>query len=227
MFLDPQILTKYWARLLDGTVLTLQIVSLGLFIGAIISFPIAVACVSRSRWLSLPAQSYIFFFRGTPLLAQAFLIYYGFGQYREPLEDVGLWWIFRDAFWCGVMALGLNTGAYTAEIFRGGMNAIPSGVVDAGRALGLTGWLRFRLIIFPLALRHALPAYGNEIILTIKGSAVLSIITLTELMGQTRLIFSRTLALEVLLYTAVIYLLITIPMGVFVRYLEEKLKVDN
>lgn len=220
MFFDSEILFKYGPRLLDGMVLTLQIVGLGVLLGGLIAVPTAMARTASSPLLNVPARVYIFFFRGTPLLAQAFLIYFGLGQFGEFFQSIGLWWFFRDAFWCGILALSLNTGAYTAEILRGGINAVESGLIDAGKSLGMPGWMRFRLIIFPIAFRYALPAYGNEIILTIKGSAVLSIITLTELMGQTRLVFSRTLALEVFLYAAVLYLCLTLTLAKLLAYLE-------
>jgi polar amino acid transport system permease protein len=165
--------------------------------------------VSNAWWLRLPAYAYIFFFRGTPLLVQIFLIYYGLGQFESVRTGV-LWPIVREPFWCAIIAFALNTGAYTAEILRGAIQAVPVGEVEAARAFGMSTALMYRRIVLPRALRIAFPAYGNEIILMLKGSALASTITLLDLTGMARTIIARTyMPVEIFLAAGAIYLAIT------------------
>jgi len=203
-----ELLTQYGDRFWDGTLITLKLVFLSSLAGMIIALPMALARSSKKRALSVPAYLYIYFFRGTPLLIQLFIIYYGLGQF-EAISNSFLWPVLGDAQWCGLIGLTLNTSAYTAEILRGGIRAIPRGEVEAGRALGMSWWLLQRCIILPRALRIAWPAYGNEVILLLKGSALVSTIAVWDLMGETRSVFSRTYDIEVFLIAAVIYFLIT------------------
>ena len=196
-------------RLLEGALLTVELVGLSLVIGMMLALPMALARVSPRWWLRAPAYGYIFFFRGTPLLVQMFLVYYGLGQF-EAVREGPLWPILREAYWCAIIAFALNTGAYTAEILRGAIQAVPTGQVEAARAIGMSTPLAYRRIILPQAFRIALPAYGNEIILMLKGSALASTITLLDLTGMARTIIARTyMPVEVFLAAGVIYLLIT------------------
>ncbi len=201
---------RYGPRLLGGVVVTLQLVGISLALGGMMSVPLALARLSRNPVLRLPAFAYVFFFRGTPLLAQIYLIYYGSGQFRAAFEQAGLWWFFRDAWYCALLAFTLNTGAYTAEIVRGGIQGVPLGDIEAARACGMSGFTLYRRIILPTAYRIALPAYGNEIILMVKSSSIASIITIFDLMGETKLAFSRSFRLEVYLMAAALYLVITL-----------------
>ena len=203
-----ELLTQYGDRFWDGTLITLKLVFLSSIAGMIIAVPMALARSSKKRALSMAAYLYIYFFRGTPLLIQLFIIYYGLGQF-EAISDSFLWPVLGDAQWCGLIGLTLNTSAYTAEILRGGIRAVPRGEVEAGRALGMNWWLLQRCIILPRALRIAWPAYGNEVILLLKGSALVSTIAVWDLMGETRSVFSRTYDIDVFLIAAVIYFLIT------------------
>jgi polar amino acid transport system permease protein len=203
------VLGRYGPRLLDGLWLTAEITFISLLLGGILAIPIALARLSKNSFLSAWATSYIFFFRGTPLLAQIYLIYYGSGQFRPFFEDMGLWGVFREAYWCALIAFSLNTAAYTAEILRGGIEAIPPGEIEAARSLGMGRTLMLRRVILPGAYRFALPAYGNEIILMIKSSAIASIITIFELMGQTKRAFAQSFSFSVYLYAAVLYFIIT------------------
>lgn len=204
-----ELLGKYGWRLLAGLGTTLEMVGISLAIGGLLAIPVALARLSRIGPIRALAVSYIFFFRGTPLLAQIFLIYYGSGQFRPFFEEAGLWPIFREAYWCTLIAFSLNTAAYTGEILRGGIEAIPPGEIEAARALGMSRWLMLRRIILPGAYRIALPAYGNEIILMIKGSAIAMVVTILDLMGQTKLAYARSFAFEIYLYAAAIYLMVT------------------
>lgn len=163
---------------------------------------------------------YVSFFRGTPLLAQLFLVYYGSGQFRVPLTEAGLWWFFRDPYYCALLTFVLNSTAYQVEILRGGLRAVPTGQIEAGVAMGMRRFDLYRKIVLPNAYRIAFPALGNEIILLLKGSAVVSVITVLDVMGQTRRAFSQTFDLSVYFWAAVLYLLMTTLFVLFWRRLE-------
>ncbi|MET1415247.1 ABC transporter permease [Roseibium sp. HPY-6] len=201
-------LERFGAKYVEGFLVTLQIVGLSLLFGALLSIPIALARSSTLWIFSAPAYAYVYFFRGTPLLAQTFLIYYGFGSFRPELQSVGLWWFFRDAFYCVVFAFSLNTAAYQAEILRGAIQNIAQGQWEGAAALGLTKPVTFFKVILPQALMVALRPYGNEIILMIKGSAIAAIITIYDIMGETRRAYSRTFDFQAYIWAAVIYLMI-------------------
>jgi len=206
--MDFDILTRYGDRLLDGTLITLKLVALASVVGLLLAVLLALARVSRHRGLWMPAYAYIYFFRGTPLLIQLFLIYYGLGQF-EAIRASAAWAVLGDAEWCGFLGLTLNTAAYTAEILRGGILGVPKGEVEAARACGMSYRLMMRRIVLPRAARIAWPAYGNEVILLMKGSALVSTIAVWDLMGETRSIFSRTYSLDTFVYAGIIYFLIT------------------
>lgn len=201
-------LERYIGKYIEGFVVTVQIVGLSLLFGAALSIPLAFARTSKWKVFSAPAYAYVYFFRGTPLLAQTFLIYYGFGSFRAELQSVGLWWFFRDAFYCVVFAFSLNTSAYQAEILRGAVQNIVKGQWEGAAALGLSKPVTFFKIILPQALMVALRPYGNEIILMIKGSAIASIVTIYDLMGETRRAYSRAYDFQAYIWAAVIYLMI-------------------
>jgi polar amino acid transport system permease protein len=203
---DPDFYRRYGPKFLDGTIVTLQVVSLSLVIGAAISLPVAFGRLSKSLLAGAPSFAYVYFFRGTPLIAQTFLVYYGAGTFRAELEAVGLWWFFRDAFNCVIFTFALNTSAYQAEILSGALRNVPRGQREAATALGLHKWIAFRKVILPQALIVALRPYGNEIVLMIKGSAVASIVTVFDLMGETRRAFSRSFDFETYIWAAIIYL---------------------
>lgn len=202
----PELVARYGPKMISGLGVTLALVGTSLVCGAVLSVPIAFARMARGRLVRALAYAYVYFFRGTPLLAQTFLVYYGLGSFREELEAVGLWSFFRDAWNCAVFAFTLNTSAYQAEILRGAIQSVPAGQAEAGKALGLPTWLIFRKIILPQAMIVALRPYGNEIILMIKGSAIVAIITVYDLMGETRRAFSRTFDFQTYLWAAVMYL---------------------
>jgi len=210
-------------KLLAGAGLTLELVGLGLAIGLIIAIPLALARVSGRWWLNGPAYGYIFFFRGTPLLVQIFLIYYGLSQF-PGIRQSALWLILREPFWCAIIAFALNTAAYTGEIIQGGIRGIPHGEIEAARAIGMSRLLLFRRIILPRAFRLALPAYGNEIVILLKSSALASTITLLDLTGVARTIIARTyMPIELFVMAGVIYLVITFLITRAIRALEYRL----
>lgn len=203
---NPALFEKYAPLYLRGVGVTLTLVSVSMVVGALLSVPIAYARMAKNRLLNGLAYGYVYFFRGTPLLAQTFLIYYGLGSFRPQLEAVGLWTFFREAWYCGVLAFSLNTAAYQAEILRGAIESVSKGQWEAAAALGLSKFQTMRKIILPQALIVALRPYGNEIILMIKGSAIIAIITVYDLMGETRRAYSRTFDFQTYLWAALIYL---------------------
>jgi polar amino acid transport system permease protein len=200
------LLARYGPRLLDGLLVTVQLVGISIALGALLAIPVAAARLSRNRVLGAIAYAYVYFFRGTPLIAQLFLVYYGAGQFRPALDSVGLWVFFRDAFNCAVFTFTLNTAAYQAEIYRGAIRTVARGQWEAATALGLGRVATLSRVVLPQAAVIALRPLGNEIILMIKGSAVASIVTVHELMGQTDRAFSRSFDMSIYLYAALLYL---------------------
>ena len=205
---DPALLHEYSWRLWSGLVITVEVVSISVVLGFLLALPVCRARMSSNPLLAWPALAYITVMRGTPLLCQLYLVYYGGGEIRPALQAVGLWVFFREAFFCCVFTFTLNTAAYQAEIFRGALLAIPGGQKEAARALGLSPWQTARRVVVPQALLVALRPLGNELVGMIKASALAAIVTLLDLMGQTRLIFARTFDFSVYLYCALIYLAI-------------------
>lgn len=202
------LLQRYFPNYVEGFVVTLQLVVVSLLIGAALSVPLALARSSRWKILSWPAYGFVYFFRGTPLLAQTVLVYYGAGPFRAELEAVGLWTFFREAWYCVIFAFSLNTAAYQSEILRGAIANVPKGQWEGGMALGLSRPVIFFKIILPQALMVALRPYGNEIIMMIKGSAIASVVTIFDLMGETRRVYSRTYDFQAYIWAAVAYLII-------------------
>ena len=206
---DFVLILQNWPMFLTGIGYTLLIVVVSLAVGGVLSLPLAVARANRTPVLNEIIFGYVYLFRGTPLLVQLYLIYYGSGQFREELEAAGLWWIFKDALWCTLIAFVLNTAAYTTEIFRGAIDAIPYGEVEAAKACGMSNWIRTRRIILPNALRRALPAYSNEIIFMLHGSVVASTVTIVDILGAGRILNAKYyLAYEGFLAAAVIYMIL-------------------
>jgi len=206
----PELLVRHGARLLHGLLITLELVAISGSIGALLAIPLTIGRLSKNRFVGALAFGYVYFFRGTPLLAQLFLIYYGVGefagQYAPQLKAIGLWVYLRDAFYYAVFAFALNTAAYQAEIFRGAIQSVPRGQWEAGLSLGLHRLPLLWKIVAPQAAIVALRPLGNELILLIKASAIASIVTVLDLMGETRLAFSRSYDLSIYFYAAILYL---------------------
>lgn len=220
---DIEKITRYGPRYFDGLLTTITLCGLAILIGAVISVPITLARMSRYSVLRSIAFSYIYVFRSTPLLAQLFMIYYGLGIFRPQMEAVGLWWFFREAWYCGILSLSLNTAAYQAEILRGALQSVPKGQLEGAKSLGLSSGVTFWKVVLPQAMIVALRPYGNEVILLIKGSAVVSIVTVFDLMGQTRYAFSRTYDFQAYLWAAVFYLLIVETLRHIWNWMERRL----
>ena len=205
---DPEFVGKYLPRMVGGLWVTIQLCTSAIVLGAIIAFPMALARTHSNPAIRGAAYCYVYFFRGTPLLAQAFLVYYGAGQFRPVLQDWGLWWFFRDAYNCALFTFTLNTAAYQAEILRGAIANVHKGQWEGAHALGLGKLITYVKVILPQAFITALRPFGNEIIFLIKGSAVASIITVFDLMGETKLAYSRSYDFQVYLWAAIMYLAI-------------------
>lgn len=219
---DTEKFLLYAPKLVSGFVLTVTLVGQALLIGGVLSVPIVALRTSNNIVLYGIGALYIWFFRGSPLIAQLFLIYYGAGQYHVDLRSIGLWGFFGSPWYCALLAFALNTAAYQAEIFRGAIQSVPRGQVEAAKALGLSRIIIFSKIVFPQALIVALRPYGNEIVLTIKASAVVSIVTIFDLMGETKSAFSKTFDYTIYLWSAIIYLLAVEMIRIGWFYLERR-----
>lgn len=218
--MDFSVVVEYFPRLLEGAWVSLQLVVLSVVLGGASALPIALARISPIAWVRAIPFAYIFFFRGTPLLVQIFLVYYGASQFDAVRESV-LWPILKEPFWCAIIAFTLNTSAYTAEIFRGAIQAIPQGEVEACKVVGMSKVQMYRRILLPRAFGIVLPAYGNEIILMLKGSALASTITILDLTGMARTIIARTYTpIEIFLAAGGIYLTISIVIIALFRQIE-------
>ena len=211
-----------WTLFASGVWMTLQLTALSVAVGFLIALPAGLARARRVPVAAPLLGGYVYLFRGTPLLVQTFLIYYGLAQF-DFVRESWAWAYLRSAWWCALIAFSLNSGAYATEIIRGAVEATPAGEVEAARALGLGRWQTDRLVVVPGALRRALPQYGNEIIFMLHGSAVASVITLQDILGAGRTLNARYyLAYEGILTAAVLYMAITFFLVWVVRRLEAR-----
>lgn len=220
MGLDVGLIIETLPKLLDGIGLTIAILVCSQAGGFVLGGLICAALLSKRAAIRLPARAYVTFFRGTPALVQLFIIYYGLAQF-ELVRASPLWIALRDPFWCCVIAFAMNSGAYTAEIMRGALSGVPSGLAEAGRALGLHSFTIFRTITAPLALRLFLPPYGNEVVSMLKTTALASTVTLLDLTGVARTVVAQTYApYEIFISAAIIYLALAWMIGLAVSALE-------
>ena len=220
------VIIKWLPKLLEGAYLTLELVAIAVLVGLLIAIPLGMARASRHWYVRALPFSYIFFFRGTPLLLQLFLVYYGLAQF-DAVREGPLWPYLRDPYWCALLAMTMHTAAYIAEIIRGAIQAVPPGEVEAARSLGMTRGQTMFHIILPRAARIGLPAYSNEVILMLKASSLASTITLLELTGMARTIIARTyLPVEIFFAAGLFYLTMTFILVQVFRWLERKLRVD-
>ena len=238
---NPAFFAKYAPAYLQGLGVTLSLVTIAMVLGAILSIPVAYGRMSSNRILSGFAYCYVYFFRGTPLLVQTFLVYYGVGSFRPQLSEFGiylpvisdgltfarftLWDFFKDAFNCGVFAFALNTAAYQAEILRGAIESVPRGQWEGAASLGLHKLQTLRKIILPQALIVALRPYGNELILMIKASAIVAIITVYDLMGNAKLAFANSFDIQAYIWVAVVYLVMVEILRHGVEWIERRITV--
>ena len=209
-------------RLLSAALVTLKLLSLSLFFGLIIGLLFAILRLNKNPIINKFAYGYSYIFRGTPLLVQIFIIYFGLGQI-EYFRSTFLWVVFKEPYWCAIIAFALNTGAYTSEILRSAFETIKPGIIEAGKSLGISNKIIFYKIQVPVAIRQSLPAYGNEIILMMKGTSLASTVTLMDITGVAKHIVSTTYKpLEIFLLAGGIYLFMTFLIHNLIKYLEKK-----
>ena len=214
-------------KILEGVPLTLEVVLISTFLGFGLAIVVALMRISDNKFYSVPAYSFMYVIRGTPLLLQLYFVYYGISQFSFVRESF-LWPILREPFWCGIITLTMSTGAYSAEILRGGIQSVSQGYIESGRALGLGRVSLFFRIVMPITIRQALPAYGNELILMVKASSLISIVTLMEITGIARTIISKTYApVEIFLVAGSIYLFINFVITRLVKYAENRLSIPS
>ena len=201
---------------------TLNLVVLSLSLGFIISIPFSLARASSNKILSNSVYYYVFVIRGTPLLVQIYLIYFGLGTIPAVRESF-LWILLKEPFWCGVIALVINTVAYTTEIFRGGIESVTKGQIESCKSLGMNKITMYSKIILPCAFRQALPGYGNEMILMVKSTSLISLTTYMEMTGLARNIMYKNYApVEAFLAAGSIYLFLNFLVVQFIKFLEWK-----
>lgn len=212
-------LAHYW----DGLLMTVQLVFMSLLIGLIISVPLAIMRNSKNPFINYPVWLFTYVFRGTPLLIQLYMIYYGV-TLINGIQDSVFWVIFERAYYPCLIAFVLNTAAYTTEIFRGAIEATPKGEIEAAKAYGMNWFKRTTRIVLPSAFRRAIPAYSNEVIFMLHASAIASTVTIIDLTGAARDIYARYYApFESFLFVAAIYLCITFTIIYIFKKLETRL----
>jgi arginine/ornithine transport system permease protein len=207
--MDFSIIINEYQFYLTGLWTTTWLVVIALILGLLIAIPAGIFRSSKNRFIKGPIWCYMYFFRGTPLLVQLFIIYYGAAQF-DGLRESWLWNYFQEAWFCALLAFTLNTGAYTAEIVRGVISTMPKGELEAAKAYGMSKWQRLRRITLPNSIRRALPAYSNEVIFMIHGSAIAGIVTIVDITGAARVVNARYYApFEAYLAAGVLYMCLT------------------
>ena len=221
--MDLDLMINSFPKLLSATLTTLKLLSLSLIFGLIIGLIFAIMRLSKNKFISNFSYGFSYIFRGTPLLVQIFIIYFGLGQI-EYLRSTILWTILKEPYWCAIIAFALNTGAYTSEILRSAFQTIKPGLIEAGKSLGISSKIIFYKIQIPIAIKQSLPAYGNEIILMLKGTSLASTVTLMDLTGVAKYIISTTFKpVEVFIVAGSIYLFLTFLIHNFIKFAEKKM----
>ena len=209
--------------LMRGFWITLYIGLWSIVFGSILGVGAGLMRTSNSRLISGTALAYSTVIRGTPLLIQLFLIYYGFGALKFVRDQPVLWWLFSDGAHCAILTISLNSGAYMSEVVRGGLQSVPKGQLEAATAYGMNALQRFRNVWFPQAVRQAFPAYSNELILAIKGTSLASTIAVTELTGAARLLMSQSFRIvDTFIIAGTLYLAINFSLLGIARLIEHK-----
>ena len=224
--MDFELMITSFPKLLNATVITLKLLSVSLLIGLFIGLLFAILRLNTNIFINKFAYGYSYLFRGTPLLVQIFIIYFGLGNLignNEYLKSSFIWVVLKEPYWCAIIAFALNTGAYTSEILRSAFETIKPGLIEAGKSLGISNKIIFYKIQIPIAIRQSLPAYGNEIILMMKGTSLASTVTLMDLTGVAKYIISTTFKpIEVFIVAGGIYLFMTFCIHNLIKLLEKK-----
>ena len=225
--MDFELMVNSFPKLLSAAAITLKLLSISLIIGLFIGLLFAILRLNKNIFINRFAYGYSYLFRGTPLLVQIFIIYFGLGQI-EYLRTTVLWVILKEPYWCAIIAFALNTGAYTSEILRSAFQTIKPGIIEAGKSLGISNKIIFYKIQIPIAIRQSLPAYGNEIILMMKGTSLASTVTLMDLTGVAKYIISTTFRpVEVFIVAGGIYLFMTFIIHNLIKFLEKKYSFNS
>ncbi|WP_284615056.1 ABC transporter permease [Aquabacterium humicola] len=206
----------------SGLWTTLRLLVAALVLGLAAAIPLAVLRSLPSPWCSAPVQAFTYVIRGTPMLVQLFLLYYGLAQFETVRESV-LWPWLSSAWFCAIAAFAINTCAYTTEMLHGAIRALPAGEIEAGLAFGMSRGVLLRRVVLPSALRRSLPAYGNEVVMMLHGTSLASVVTLLDLTGAAREVNSRHyLPFPAFLTAALIYLLLTMVLVAAFRAAERR-----
>lgn len=221
--LDFVLILENWRLFWNGLQNTILLLTVSLVAGGLLAVPLAIVRATRIPVLNQIAFLYIYVVRGTPLLVQLYVIYYGFSQF-DFIRDSAAWVILREAWWCALISFTIGTSAYTAEIFRGAIEDTPRGEVEATIAAGMSRALAFRRIILPSAFRRALPAYGNEVIFNLHTTVIASTVTVIDVLGAARAFNNKYyLAYEGFIAAAVIFIVIVFIITRVFNYLERRL----
>ncbi|MFW7340960.1 ABC transporter permease subunit [Pollutimonas sp. H1-120] len=223
--IDSALFQHTVANLFQGFGLSVYIGLTSILLASFIGLGLALMRMSPNTLASRFSFVYSTCFRGTPLLVQLFILYYGIGTLPFVRENPALWWLFSDGGRCAILAIALNSGAYVSEVLRGGFQSVPKGQIEAAKACGMSATLRFRRVVFPLAIRQALPAYSNEIVLAIKGTSLASTIAVMELTGHAKRLMNQNYAIiETFILAGMLYLMINFFLLACVHMLERWLK---
>ncbi|MCO8164436.1 ABC transporter permease [Pseudomonas sp. 21LCFQ010] len=222
MMFDYNVVWDSLPLYLDGMLTTLKLLLISLFFGLLAALPLGIMRVSKKRWVNFPAWLYTYVIRGTPMLVQLFLIYYGLAQFEAVRESL-LWPWLSSATFCACLAFAINTSAYTAEIIAGSLKATPAGEIEAARAMGMSEVTLYRRILLPSAMRRALPQYSNEVIMMLQTTSLASIVTLIDLTGAARTVNAQYyLPFEAYITAGVFYLCLTFVLVRLFRIAERR-----
>jgi arginine/ornithine transport system permease protein len=225
--MDFSIIVNEFQFYLGGLWTTTWLVSLSLIFGLCIAIPTGILRSSENRLIRFPIWAFMYFFRGSPLLVQLFIIYYGAAQF-EWLRESWLWEYFQEAWFCALLAFTLNTGAYTAEIVRGVISTMPKGELEAAKAYGMSKWKTLRRITLPNSLRRGLPAYSNEVIFMIHGSAIAGVVTIVDITGAARVVNARYYApFEAYLAAGILYMCLTFTAIFLFKQWEKRYHIEQ
>ena len=220
--MDVSLMIDSLPKLLIATTTTLKLLLVSIIFGLVIGIFFAIMRLSSNLMVRNISYYYSYIFRGTPMLVQLFIIYFGLAQI-EILRESFLWNFLKEPYWCAIIAFSLNTGAYSSEIFRSAFQTIKIGYIEAGKSLGLSKKNIFLKIQIPIAIKQSLPAYGNEIILILKGTSLASTVTIMDLTGVSKFIISTTFKpIEVFIVAGSIYLILTFLIHNFIKLAEKK-----
>ena len=224
--MDLILIYESFFEIIKGLALSVEIIIISLILGLSLSIIIILMRLSKNSFINYFSKSFVFVIRGTPLLVQIYFIYYGLAQFTVIRESF-VWLILKEPFWCGVLALTINTAAYTSEIIRSGLNSIVKVQIESATAFGMNKLQTFKRVLLPQAIRQSIPAYSNEIILMIKASSLVSIITIMEMTGIARKIISKTFSpIEVFIAAGIIYLALNYLVTIIFKKVEKKYTIS-